>query len=46
MAIKVIFGGIIPDPDIPGMKEQGVAAIFGPGSSFQEIIGEITESPG
>ena len=43
--IKVIFGGIIPDPDIPGMKEQGVAAIFGPGSSFQEIIAEITESP-
>lgn len=40
--IKVIFGGIIPDLDIPRMKEQGVAAIFGPGSSFEEIVKVVT----
>ena len=41
--IKVIFGGIIPDLDIPKMKKKGVAAIFGPGSSIQEIIETIVE---
>ena len=39
--MKVIFGGIIPDLDMPKMKEKGVSAIFGPGSSFQEIIQAI-----
>ncbi len=41
--IKVIFGGIIPDVDVPKMKERGVVGIFGPGSSVQEIIRAITE---
>jgi len=41
--IKVIFGGIIPDLDIPKMKKKGVAAIFGPGSSIEEIIQTIVE---
>ncbi len=41
--IKVIFGGIIPDLDIPKMKEKGVAAIFGPGSPAKEIIQAIVE---
>jgi methylmalonyl-CoA mutase C-terminal domain/subunit len=36
--IRVIFGGIIPDLDKAKMKENGVAAIFGPGSSFEEIV--------
>ena len=39
--IKVIFGGIIPNQDIPKMKKAGVDAIFGPGSSLEQIIGEI-----
>lgn len=41
--IKVIFGGIIPDLDIPKMKKKGVAAVFGPGSSIEEIIQTIVE---
>ena len=41
--IKVIFGGIIPDLDIPKMKKMGVAAIFGPGSSAEQIIRTIVE---
>ena len=36
--ILVFGGGIIPDEDIPGLKELGVAEIFQPGSSTQEII--------
>ena len=36
--IKVFGGGIIPDGDIPRLKEKGVAAIFTPGSSTQDIV--------
>lgn len=39
--IRVIFGGIIPDLDMLRMKELGVSAIFGPGSSTKEIIEAI-----
>ena len=39
--IKVFGGGIIPDDDIPRLKEKGVAAIFTPGSSTQDIIAWI-----
>ena len=40
--IKVIFGGIIPDRDIPEMKKHGVLAVFGPGASINEILQPIT----
>lgn len=36
--ILVIGGGIIPDEDIPTLKEAGVAEIFTPGTSTQDII--------
>lgn len=36
--ILVFGGGIIPDEDIPGLRELGVAEIFQPGSSTQDII--------
>ena len=35
--ILIIGGGIIPDEDIPYLKENGVRAIFGPGSSIKDI---------
>jgi len=41
--IKVFGGGIIPDDDIPRLKEQGVSAIFTPGSSTQDIVKWIQE---
>ena len=31
-------GGIIPDDDIPRLKELGVSEIFTPGSSTQDIV--------
>lgn len=34
----VIVGGIVPEDDIAKLKEQGVAAIFLPGTSTQEIV--------
>jgi len=36
--IRVFGGGIIPDDDIPKLKEKGVAEIFTPGSSTQDIV--------
>ena len=36
--IQVFGGGIIPDDDIPKLKELGVAEIFTPGSSTQAIV--------
>jgi methylmalonyl-CoA mutase C-terminal domain/subunit len=34
-------GGIIPDEDIASLKKAGVAEIFQPGASTQEIIAFI-----
>lgn len=36
--VLVIGGGVIPDEDIPGLKEAGVAEIFTPGTNTQTII--------
>ncbi|NED99519.1 cobalamin B12-binding domain-containing protein [Phytoactinopolyspora halotolerans] len=36
--IVVFGGGIIPDADIPLLEEMGVARIFTPGASTQEIV--------
>ncbi|MFN3180280.1 MAG: cobalamin B12-binding domain-containing protein [Thermus sp.] len=36
--ILLFGGGIIPDEDVPKLKELGVAAVFGPGTSTQEIV--------
>ena len=34
----VFGGGIIPDEDIPKLKQQGVKEIFGPGTSTVQMI--------
>lgn len=36
--VLVVVGGIVPDEDIPGLKRAGVAAVFQPGASTQEIV--------
>jgi methylmalonyl-CoA mutase C-terminal domain/subunit len=36
--VMVLVGGIIPDQDIEGLKKAGVAAIFQPGTSMDEIV--------
>ena len=40
----VIGGGIIPDEDIAALKECGIAEIFGPGTTTEEIIKYIREN--
>ena len=36
--VTVLVGGIIPDADIPALKQAGIAEIFLPGTSTQNII--------
>ncbi len=36
--VLVVAGGIIPDEDVPRLKEIGIAAVFGPGTSTRDII--------
>ena len=40
----VVLGGIVPQEDIPKLKEQGVAEIFLPGTSTQDIARFIREN--
>src|SRR5262245_54966390 len=39
--VLVLVGGIIPDQDIPALKESGIAEVFQPGASTEEIIGYV-----
>jgi methylmalonyl-CoA mutase cobalamin-binding domain/chain len=54
--VLIVVGGIIPDEDVPQLTEIGVHAVFGPGSSTQDIVdfirtharlcaGEVPRSP-
>jgi methylmalonyl-CoA mutase C-terminal domain/subunit len=36
--ILVIGGGVIPQEDVPPLKEAGIQAVFGPGTSSQDIV--------
>jgi methylmalonyl-CoA mutase C-terminal domain/subunit len=47
--VIVLVGGIIPDQDVAGLKQAGVAAIFQPGTAMDEIVQFIraqVKSPG
>ena len=35
--VLVVVGGIIPDDDIPALKEAGVAEVFGPGTTIAQV---------
>jgi len=39
--VLVIAGGIIPDDDIPALQQMGIKAVFGPGTSTEDIISFI-----
>ncbi|RJR20435.1 MAG: cobalamin B12-binding domain-containing protein [Desulfobacteraceae bacterium] len=44
--VLVLGGGIIPDEDIPALKECGIAEVFGPGTSTRDIITYISSRVG
>lgn len=36
--VLVLGGGIIPDEDVPALKESGIAEVFGPGTRTEAIV--------
>jgi methylmalonyl-CoA mutase C-terminal domain/subunit len=42
--VVVFGGGIIPQDDVPRLKERGVSEVFLPGSSTQAIIDWIRQN--
>jgi len=39
--MPVILGGIIPEKDIPELKEMGIIEVFTPGTSLNEIVEKV-----
>lgn len=39
--IKIFVGGIIPDEDVPHLKDLGVVGIYGPGTLTEDIIRDV-----
>jgi methylmalonyl-CoA mutase C-terminal domain/subunit len=39
--VKVFIGGIVPDEDVQSLKAMGVAGVFGPGASTEDIIRDV-----
>jgi methylmalonyl-CoA mutase C-terminal domain/subunit len=44
--VIVVAGGIIPEEDIPALKEMGIRAIFGPGTPTPEIAETVRKLVG
>ncbi|HEY1807610.1 MAG TPA: cobalamin B12-binding domain-containing protein [Acidobacteriaceae bacterium] len=42
--ILVVLGGTIPEQDLPFLRENGVAAVFGPGTSLDTVVRFIREN--
>jgi methylmalonyl-CoA mutase C-terminal domain/subunit len=36
--VSVLVGGIIPEDDVQGLTQAGVAKVFGPGSTLESIV--------
>ena len=41
--VTVLVGGIIPEADIPGLKKAGIAEVFLPGTSTQDIVNFVPQ---
>lgn len=39
--VKLFVGGIIPDEDVPRLKQLGVMEVYGPGASTEKVIADI-----
>jgi methylmalonyl-CoA mutase, C-terminal domain len=42
--VKLVIGGIVPDDDVPVLKEMGVSGVFGPGTSIDVIVDHIMKA--
>jgi methylmalonyl-CoA mutase cobalamin-binding domain/chain len=41
--VGVLVGGIVPESDIPKLTEMGVARVFGPGTTMEDIVNFLRE---
>jgi methylmalonyl-CoA mutase C-terminal domain/subunit len=41
--VLVLAGGIISEEDVPALKRVGIAVVFGPGTSTEDIVEYINE---
>jgi methylmalonyl-CoA mutase, C-terminal domain len=44
--VVVLVGGIIPEADIPALKKSGIAEVFLPGASTQDIVKFVQQHAG
>jgi methylmalonyl-CoA mutase C-terminal domain/subunit len=44
-SVRLLVGGIIPRQDIPELERLGVAGVFLPGASTQDVVRSIREGP-
>lgn len=44
--VLLVAGGVIPDEDVPVLKNLGISGVFGPGSSTQNIVEFIKSNVG
>lgn len=42
--VLLLVGGIIPEEEVPWLRERGVAALFGPGTATQSIVDFIRQN--
>lgn len=42
--VLVVGGGIIPEEDIPALKDAGISEVFGPGTPLAEVVNYIKEN--
>jgi methylmalonyl-CoA mutase C-terminal domain/subunit len=42
--VPVFLGGIVPDEDVPRLREMGVTAVFGPGVSLDDVIAQFRQA--
>ncbi|MBM3122992.1 MAG: cobalamin B12-binding domain-containing protein, partial [Chloroflexi bacterium] len=42
--VPLLLGGIIPDEDIPELKQRGVAAVFGPGTTTDAVVAAFQQA--
>jgi methylmalonyl-CoA mutase C-terminal domain/subunit len=44
MEVQVLVGGIIPAPDVAELKKMGVAEVFLPGASTQDVVRAVASA--
>ena len=42
--IAVFGGGIVPDEDVPGLKQAGVLEIFTPGANTEQVVASVKQN--